>query len=69
MLYIISLQSVTEVCSSKALVSTKYGEFQLKNSNNFSLPPPLCNSYALVIATVGGGTVLIWYPVLIRYQM
>ena len=24
-------------------------------------PPPLCNSYALVIATVGVGTVLIWY--------
>ena len=31
-------------------------------------PPPLCNSYALVIATVGVGTVLIWYLILIRYK-
>jgi len=32
-------------------------------------PPPLCNSHALVQATVGVGTVLIWYLILIRYQM
>ena len=31
-------------------------------------PPPPCNSYALVIATVGVGTVLIWYLILIRYK-
>ena len=31
-------------------------------------PPPPCNSYALVIATVGVGTVLIWYLILIRYN-
>ena len=31
-------------------------------------PPPLCNGYALVIATVGVGTVLIWYLILIRYK-
>ena len=32
------------------------------------IPPPPCNSYALVIATVGVGTVLIWYLILIRYK-
>ena len=32
-----------------------------------STPPP-CNSYALVQATVGVGTVLIWYLILIRYK-
>ena len=32
-------------------------------------PPPLCNSYTLVQATVSVGTVLIWYLILIRYQM
>ena len=32
------------------------------------VPPPLCNSYALVIATVGVGTVLIWYLILIWYK-
>ena len=31
-------------------------------------PPPLCISYALVQATVGVGTVLIWDLILIRYQ-
>ena len=31
-------------------------------------PPPPCLSYALVQATVGVGTVLIWYLILIRYQ-
>ena len=31
-------------------------------------PPPPCNSYTLVIATVGVGTVLIWYLILIRYK-
>ena len=31
-------------------------------------PPPPCNSYALVQATVGVGTVLIWYLILIRYK-
>ena len=31
-------------------------------------PPPPCNSYAFVIATVGAGTVLIWYLILIRYK-
>ena len=30
-------------------------------SCSLSPPPPLCNSYALVQATVGVGTVLIWY--------
>ena len=33
------------------------------------VPPPPCNSHALVQATVGVGTVLIWYLILIRYQM
>ena len=32
------------------------------------VPPPPCNSYALVQATVGVGTVLIWYLILIRYK-
>ena len=32
-------------------------------------PLPPCNSHALVQATVGAGTVLIWYLILIRYQM
>ena len=32
-------------------------------------PPPPCISYALVQATVGVGTVLIWDLILIRYQM
>ena len=32
-------------------------------------PPTPCNSRALVQATVGVGTVLIWYLILIRYQM
>ena len=32
-------------------------------------PPPPCLSYALVQATVGVGTVLIWYLILIRYQI
>ena len=32
------------------------------------VPPPPCNSYALVIATVGVGTVLIWYLILIQYK-
>ena len=31
-------------------------------------PPPPCISYALVQATVGVGTVLIWCLILIRYQ-
>ena len=31
-------------------------------------PPPPCISYALVQATVGVGTVLIWDLILIRYQ-
>ena len=31
-------------------------------------PPPPCISYALVQATVGVGTVLIWDLTLIRYQ-
>ena len=31
-------------------------------------PPPPCISYALVQATVGVGTVLIWYLILIWYQ-
>ena len=31
-------------------------------------PPPPCISYALVQATVGVGTVLIWYRILVRYQ-
>ena len=34
-----------------------------------NLPPPPCLSYALVQATVGVGTVLIWYLILIRYQI
>ena len=33
-----------------------------------STPPPPCISYALVQATVGVGTVLIWDLILIRYQ-
>ena len=32
-------------------------------------PPPPCVSYALVQATSGMGTVLVWYLILIRYQM
>ena len=32
-------------------------------------PPPPCLSYALVQATAGVGTVLIWYLILIRYQI
>ena len=32
-------------------------------------PPQPCNSHAFVQATVGVGTVLIWYLILIRYQM
>ena len=32
------------------------------------VPPPSCISYALVQATVGVGTVLIWDLILIRYQ-
>ena len=31
-------------------------------------PPPLCNSYAFVIAIVAVGTVLIWYLILIPYK-
>ena len=31
-------------------------------------PPPACISYALVQATVGVGTVLIWDLLLVRYQ-
>ena len=31
-------------------------------------PPPPCISYALVQATVGVGTVIIWYLILFRYQ-
>ena len=31
--------------------------------------PPPCISYALVQATVGVGTILIWYLILIRHQM
>ena len=31
-------------------------------------PPPPCISYALVQATVGVGTILIWDLILIRYQ-
>ena len=34
-----------------------------------STPPPPCISYTLVQATVGVGTVLIWYLILIRYQI
>ena len=37
--------------------------------HHFLPPPPLCISYALVQATVGVGTVLIWDLILIRYQM
>ena len=37
-------------------------------ASNLPCPPPPCNSYALVIATVGVGTVLIWYLILIRYK-
>ena len=33
------------------------------------VPPRPCNSHALVQATVGVGTVLIWYLILIQYQM
>ena len=33
------------------------------------VPPPPCDSHALVQATVGVGTVLLWDPILIRYQM
>ena len=32
------------------------------------VPPPPCISYALVQATVGVGTLLIWDLILIRYQ-
>ena len=32
-------------------------------------PPPLCISYALVQATVGVGTVIIVYVILIAYKM
>ena len=32
-------------------------------------PPPLCISYALVQATVGVGTVIIVYVILITYEM
>ena len=35
---------------------------------SFYPPPPPCISYALVEATVGVGTVLIWYRILIQYQ-
>ena len=32
-------------------------------------PPPFCNSHALVQATVGVGTAIIWDLILIQYQM
>ena len=35
----------------------------------YGVPPPLCNSHALVEAKVGVRTVLIWYLSLIRYHM
>ena len=39
-----------------------------KAQRHLQYPQPLCNSYALVQATVGIGTVLIWYLILIRYK-
>ena len=36
---------------------------------HYCTPPPPCLSYALVQATVDVGTVLIWYLILIRYQI
>ena len=44
----------------------KLPEFLHTPMGPFVPPPPPCNSYALVIATVGVGTVLIWYLILIR---
>ena len=41
--------------------SISFGPFPVLGKITSSYPPPLCNSYALVIATVGVGTVLIWY--------
>ena len=50
-------------CPQGALQSTR-----LTYHEHRSTPAPPCNSYALVIATVGVGTVLIWYLILIRYK-
>ena len=52
------------------LVRPEFKEGNLANVQFFFkyTPPPPCNSYALVIATVGVGTVLIWYLILIRYK-
>ena len=42
--------------------------FEYRLQVHVRTPPPLCISYALVQATVGVGTVLIWDLILIRYQ-
>ena len=42
--------------------------FAAESSYGNLVPPPPCISYALVQATVGVGTVLIWDLILIRYQ-
>ena len=38
-------------------------------NDSVSTPPPPCISYALVQATVGVGTVIIVYVILITYEM
>ena len=51
------------------IVSAFEYDWLLGGGGAAQLPPPPCLSYALVQATVGVGTVLIWYLILIRYQI
>ena len=52
------------------IIPTAYKrEYRTWCAHSACTPPPLYLSYALVQATVGVGTVLIWYLILIQYQI
>ena len=50
-------------------VDTRTGPFFFDNAVGYNYPPPPCISYALVQATVGVGTVIIVYVILITCEM
>ena len=63
----IHLKMDIEVCACGA----RFGELSWNRGDGTlcsPYPPPPCISYALVQATIGVGTVLIWYLILLRYQ-
>ena len=58
----------TELCGDDHVPVTR-GRMRAQYPLPHAPPPAPCISYALVQATVGVGTVLLWYRILIQYQM